>query len=209
MVCVGCGRPGFDLCPGCAVALAAPARWTRPDPCPAGLPRVATVAEYAGAVRAAVVALKEHGRTALLAPMADALAGAVALVLLEPGAAGPVRLVPVPSSPSARRARDIDAVFDLAAGAVRRLRAAGVDARVGPLLRPVRERADQAGLSARDRAANLSRSLRALPTREAVVVVDDVVTTGATLVESARALTAAGVPVLGAATVAATARRYG
>ncbi len=173
------------------------------------MPRVATVADYEGAVRAAVVAMKEHGRTGLLAPMADALAGATALVLLDPVVTDRVRLVPVPSSPQARRARDTDAVEDLARGAARRLRAAGVDAGVSRLLRPARRRADQAGLSAGARAANLAGSLTARRTRVPVVVVDDVVTTGATLAESARALREAGVTVLGAATVAATVRRCG
>lgn len=209
VACVGCARPGVDLCPGCGAGLTAAARWTRPVPCPRGMPRVATVAAYEGAVRAAVIALKEDGRTGLRAPMAAALTAAVGLVLLEAADPCRVRLVPVPSSPQALRARDTDAVEDLAGTASRLLRAAGVDARVDLVLRPVRRRADQAGLSSAARAANLAGSLRALPCEVPVVVVDDVVTTGATLVESARALAAAGVPVLGAATVAATARRCG
>lgn len=69
--------------------------------------------------------------------------------------------------------------------------------------------ADQAGLSASDRAANLSGAMRArfdLSGRR-VIVLDDVITTGATLAEAARALREAGAEVSAAAVVAATARR--
>ncbi len=80
--------------------------------------------------------------------------------------------------------------------------------------------ADQSGLSADARRANvvgafrLSAGARAAGTRAggagaAVVVVDDLVTTGNSLTEAARVLGAAGYHVLGAATVAATVRRTG
>jgi predicted amidophosphoribosyltransferase len=65
---------------------------------------------------------------------------------------------------------------------------------------------DQAGLTAPDRHANLAGGLRLrapVPTRPAVLV-DDLVTTGSSLTEAARVLRRAGVPLLGAATVAAT-----
>ena len=63
------------------------------------------------------------------------------------------------------------------------------------------------------RAANLAGSLSvpgrlvALVAGRPVVIVDDVVTTGATLTEAARALRAAGAEVVAAASVAATSRR--
>jgi predicted amidophosphoribosyltransferase len=89
----------------------------------------------------------------------------------------------------------------------------GIVARVERVLRHQRRVADQAGLTAAARAANLSGALT-VPRRRAarvaqrrVVVVDDVITTGATLAEASRALRDAGAEVLGAAVVAATERR--
>jgi predicted amidophosphoribosyltransferase len=71
--------------------------------------------------------------------------------------------------------------------------------------------ADQAGLTATARSANLTGALRArLDLRGVrVIVVDDVVTTGATLTEAARALRAAGAEVPAAAVIAATERHTG
>ena len=86
--------------------------------------------------------------------------------------------------------------------------------RVATALVPARQLADQAGLDSAARAANLlgayavsSRHRAWLAGRE-VVLVDDVVTTGATLTEGARALRAAGAQVIAAAVVAATERRH-
>ena len=62
--------------------------------------------------------------------------------------------------------------------------------------------ADQEGLSRRERAANLAGSMQATFSPAPVIVVDDVVTTGASLSETVRSLTAVGVAVLGAAVVA-------
>src|SRR5437588_807809 len=85
-------------------------------------------------------------------------------------------------------------------------------ARVGRALRRRRVEAS-AGLTSQRRAVNLAGALvadsaaRARLSDSPVILVDDLVTTGATLAEAARALRCIGVPSRAAATVAATARR--
>jgi predicted amidophosphoribosyltransferase len=160
-------------------------------------------------VRRVLLARKERGVTALTAPLSAALARSADTA----APAGPLALVPVPSSPAARRARGEHVVAVLARAAARRLRRAGRDVAVVPALAHARRVADSAELSAADRARNLAGALRARPHASAatagrlVVVVDDLVTTGATLAECARALAAAGVATHAAAVVAATQRR--
>jgi predicted amidophosphoribosyltransferase len=202
--CAGCATPGSGLCVSCRALLAGPALGlVRPRPCPPGLPPVAAVLPYEGVAQRLLLAHKERGRLQLTRPLGQALATAVRV-----HGAGPVLLCPVPSSPRAVRARGHDHALRLARAAAAGLRAGGVPARAARLLVPARAVADQAGLTSAQRAANLAGALRATGVPGArVVIVDDVVTTGATLVEAARALAAQGHPVAGAAVVAATSRR--
>nr|WP_221204170.1 ComF family protein [Modestobacter versicolor] len=217
--CAGCAVPGAVLCRRCALLLTRP-RLAQPRRHPPGFPPTVAAGGYAGPVRPAVLAFKEHGRAELAAPLGTALALAAAAVLTgAPPGAGPVLLVPVPSSAAAVRRRGRDHVRELAEAAAAELRAAGVPARTAQLLgrAPGRRVRDSAGLDAAQRRANLAGRFRALPPRAGLppgcrlVLVDDVVTSGATLTEAARALRdtptrRADTPVL-AAVVAATPRR--
>ncbi len=186
--CVGCRARGAALCATCA----------EPRPTSvevAGLP-VSAASAYDGAVRTALLAYKERGRRDLAPPLRRLLAAAID-ALDRPDAV----LVPVPSAAAARRARGGDHVA--------RLLPRGRRARNA--LRLARAVRDSAGLDIEARAANLAMALRgAAPPwpGAAAVVVDDIVTSGATLTEAVRALRAAGWTVSGAAVVAATQRRF-
>ncbi|MFI1741933.1 ComF family protein [Streptomyces sioyaensis] len=207
--CAGCGRPRTELCARCRRALARDgrgARRVRPWPAPAGLPRVWAGAPYADEVRAVLLAHKERGALPLAGPLGAVLAGAVRG--LRAGG-GPLLLVPVPSARRAVAGRGHDPVRRIARAAAGELRRVGTGARVLAVLRQRRAVADQAGLSARQRLENVAGALevpgvaRRLLAGLPAVLVDDLVTTGATLAEAARAMAVAGGRVVGAAVVAA------
>jgi predicted amidophosphoribosyltransferase len=162
-------------------------------------------------LRGALLAYKEKGRHRLAKPLGGLLATAVAA--LAPRGT-PVTLVPVPSTAAAARERHGDHMMRLAAHTVRRLRAAGWDASVSPQLEAL-PRPDSTSLSVAGRRAVAEDSLRirgprigvprrAAPGKGTLVIVDDIVTTGATLAAATGRLREAKMQVAGAAVLAAT-----
>lgn len=212
--CAGCGAKGASCCPRCfAVLTASPARRI-PAPAPPGLPDCWSAAPYEGSVRKTIVAYKERGIAALAAVLAEAVTRTVLAAVgnAEGWASGRFAVVPVPSGRRSLRARGHDPVGRLAVLATGRLRALGFGAEAWAGLRQVGRVADQAGLSCSERGLNLKGSLQVIPTAKSppaayVLLVDDIVTTGATLAEAVRALRSEGLAVPLAVTVGATRRR--
>ena len=197
--CHGCGEPGRSPCPACRQALVPhPRETSRP-----GLDARLAVSLPYDDVANFVIAFKDRGAWQLTNTLGTALAAAVALIARASrvGAASGHRLVlvPVPSTVAAARRRGFDHMATLASSVAR-----GYGLRWSPLLRRVAPVDDQVGRGAGGRASNQAHSMRARVGGEFVIVVDDVVTTGATLVEAVRALRASGHTVVGAAVVADT-----
>ncbi|MBM7786208.1 ComF family protein [Tenggerimyces flavus] len=209
--CVGCQVGGRPLCGECALGLTGAPRRAVPRPLPPSLPATWATVPYEGVARAAIVAHKEDGVGALAAPLGAALAAAVGASMGEERTA--VTLVPIPSARRTIRRRGHDPLARITRHAAVTLRRSGHQVRIRPIVRLARRVADQAGLDAAGRQANLDGAFRVVPLRISlqdwgnVIVVDDVVTTGSTLVEAHRALLRAGIPVHAAAVIAATTRR--
>lgn len=206
--CPGCGRAGLGICAGCRLAITTPPLLVAA--LPSGLPAVVAAGRYDAELRRLLLAAKERDSLGAVPVLGERLAAATARLVLERPQLGdgPVLLVPVPTAPSAIAQRGLDLTLSLARLAGRQLRRAGLDVRVVAGLRLVRRPTDQAELGRAGRLANLTGAFaaRRLPAGE-LVVVDDIVTTGATLVEAVRALAASGREPAGAVTVAATMRR--
>src|SRR4051794_15924113 len=209
--CVGCGTPGRALCRRCGASLPLRGAPCWPTPTPAGLALPFAAGDYAGLLKVLVNAHKEDGVLALAAPLGAVLAAVVHDLVGPDGSRAPVWLVPVPSRRAVVRTRGHDPLLRVSRTAARLLRGRAVTASVHRLLLPRGRVRDQSLLGAADRAANLAHSMscrRVAGRPDAlVVVVDDVITTGATAREAQRALEAGGVLVTGVAAVAATRRR--
>lgn len=195
--CVGCGSPGTWWCPECDAACEPEpaARRVAPD-----LTAVSAL-PYAGAARAVVLAHKNDQVRALGNVLAEWLAAALAALALtgwdRTGRA--VTLVPVPATGRSRRARGFDPVAE-----VTRLAGGGLGLPVRPALSWARQPQPQKLLDRSARAGNVHGRMRGTWVPGPVVLIDDVVTTGATMREAHRALQTSGVGVVAAAAMCYT-----
>lgn len=185
--CPGCdaqlGREA-GLCAGCRAALTPRVEHYSPlSPRPA--PHLVTLGRYHGATRRAVRALKFGGARELAGALGEALAAGV------PADWQIQAVVPVPLHPRRERERGFNQSA-LLAGAV----AAALGVPAVPALRRIRATRQQARLHAHERAANLAGAFQAdarlLPPGP-VLLLDDVITTGSTLLACRDALHGAGV----------------
>jgi predicted amidophosphoribosyltransferase len=194
--CGGCGAPSTRWCEVCAKELAmspdAPRVVTpRVDP---GVP-VFALGRYAGARRQAIVAMKDRGRIDLSAPLAGLLALGMHRLLLWGLLDVPLTIVPAPTRGWAARRRGGDPVTRIATLAT----AGHPHITVVRALRMKALARDSAGLGSAARERNIAGRVvltsRRVQADHEVLLVDDIVTTGATARESVRVLQTAGARV--------------
>lgn len=196
--CAGCGVDDRTVCDACRVALRPTVIRRRVGSSGGvGLPVWAGL-DYDGVARETILALKTRQRSDVAWRLAHALSAAARQAVDEVG--DPVQLIAIPGTRAAYRRRGYDPV---------RLMVSRAGLRAIRGFAPARPHAAQKGLAVGQRARNLRGvfRLRSPVAGLRILLIDDVVTTGATLLEAARVLTDGGAQVVGAAVVASTRRR--
>lgn len=176
--CFGCRTAGPWLCASCRADLVPPAS---SEPIPS-VDKIYIPWRYEGAARDLVLGLKLRGQR----PAARPLAAALAASIQERGTdASTITWVPARRRDIRRRGFDHAEVIARALGDT-------IGLPVTCMLRRTSARPDQTTLSAIERRANLEGAFRGHRAAECVLLVDDLVTTGATASSCARALRSAG-----------------
>jgi predicted amidophosphoribosyltransferase len=202
--CGGCGAPSTRWCTACAGELA-----IGPDAPRVVTPRidphvpVFALGRYAGARRRAIIAMKDRGRTDLLTPLSLSLAVGIHRLLQWGLLDVPLTVIAAPTRGWSARQRGGDPVTRVATLAT----AAHPGITVVRALRMKALARDSAGLDSAARERNIAGRVlltrRRLPRGGELLLVDDVVTTGATARESVRVLRAAGARVTAVLALAA------
>lgn len=208
--CAGCDAPGTSLCHTCSRLFDAPSHIVHSlalDDVLDGL-RIHVWANsvYEAQVRAALIRFKDHGHRSLASTLGHSLNQSISCALAEVGLRSPdeVAIVPIPSRADAVRRRGSDPVATIAHALTR---FAEHPLSIVSALTDERGRGSVKKLGSTDRAQMAAGAfhLRGMTTKP-IVVVDDIVTTGATLTEACSTLMHAGMNVVAAACVAHTPR---
>ncbi len=200
--CAGCEAPDRGVCSSCRAELTPEVTVRDVGESEGGVPlRVWAGVEYDGVARSVILALKAQQRVDAAGALAPVLAEAVRAAAAVVGTSG-VEVVAIPGTRAAYRRRGYDPVRLLISRAG--LGASRVFAPARPHRAQKRLRVDE-----RDRNPRGTFRIRRPVAGRRILLIDDVVTTGATLREAARVLREGGAEVVGAAVVASTRRRDG
>lgn len=199
-VCVLCQNKGSPLCFACQTVFSGPAlEAKRTDFSGLSLNGFA-VCQYSKPVATLIHELKENSQTFLASAMAQRMTKTLLVGLNQNHLTDFISLIPIPSKKNSYQKRGFNPSLLLAKKITAELgREKHMKVQVENCLKLNRQVLDQASLVGRGRRQNLvgAMSLVRQPRGQQIWLVDDVVTTGSTLLEAARCLLESGLRVTG------------
>ena len=203
-ICLCCGKTGVKICHNCSKYwLANPNKSKVENKC------LFFVTTYDETTSPIILAAKESGNREAIKLIARSIASSISFAILNLGIAQPINLVTIPSQLSAIRRRGRDHIKDLVQEVIIQLNQQNIDAIYLPILKPIKKIKDQSDLNGLQRKENMSQAfiVKSSPiSQSAVILIDDLVTTGASIHEGVRALSEAKITVDAVVTACAVGR---
>jgi len=204
VICLSCSSLGMKICSKCLLM------W-RIKPIKSNIQKYPLYfsADYNEFTGSTILAAKESANKDAIDLLASSIARSIILAIKDLGIYLPIILTTIPSQFSANRRRGRDHIADLTEVIISKLQTKDVFAVYLPLLIPAKKIQDQSNLNSQQRKANM---YQAFLTRQSeistggVILIDDLVTTGASILEGIRALNEAKITINAVVTACAVGR---
>ncbi len=202
--CAGCNLLGTQLCNSCSETWFTPPKLNY-----LGESKLYFVANYNPQSARIILAAKEDGNVFCINLLARCIARSIIFALPESFIAQPVAIITIPSSPAAIRRRGRDHISQVAKQVVKNLAVENIPATYSPVIYLSKNIKDQSKLNSRQRTQNLSGAFSVknceIPSGD-LFLIDDLVTTGASIQEGVRALANAKIGITAVITACAVGR---
>ena len=203
-ICLSCGKTGAKICHNCSKYWLA-----KPNKSKIENNYLFFVATYDESTSPIILAAKESGSREAVKLIARSIACSISFAISNLDISKPINLITIPSQLSAIRKRGRDHIKDLVLEVMIQLDQQNIDAIYLPILKPIKKIKDQSNLNGLQRKENMSHAFIAKSSQisqSAVILIDDLVTTGASVQEGVRALAEAKITIDAVVTACAVGR---
>ena len=202
--CISCQKYGDFICLKCTASWFVKPRKTKV----VGIDHyfVEDYNEYSARI---ILASKESGNKIAINLLANAVAKSINFAVLEKKFGAQINLVSIPSQKNIIRSRGRDHISDLISQVIVALSGMGFTAKYLPILSLAKKSKDQSTLNSGERLVNMQNAFivnNSLNSQDGIFLIDDLITTGASIKEGVRALTEAKITVNGIITACAVGR---
>jgi predicted amidophosphoribosyltransferase len=202
--CISCQKYGEFICLKCEASWLVKPRKTKV----VGIDHyfVEDYNEYSARI---ILASKESGNKIAINLLANALARSIKFAVFEKKFRNQINLVSIPSQKNVIRSRGRDHISDLISQVIIDLSGMGFTAKYLPILNLAKKSKDQSTLNSGERLVNMQNAFivnNSLNSQDGIFLIDDLITTGASIKEGVRALAEAKISVNGIITACAVGR---